>query len=84
MLSPIITESSEWVSIELRAVRMISGLGLTTKYGFTPEALEIRAASAPVAGMVPASLGPATSGVVETERAPAATRRIARAILSNE
>jgi hypothetical protein len=59
-------------------------LACRRKYGRTPEALEIRDATAPVAGMIPASLGPATSGLVTTKRAPAAIRRIARDMLSKE
>lgn len=84
MLSPIITDSSECASIALSAERIISGFGLPTKYGFTPVALEISAATAPVAGMRPNSLGPATSGLVAIKRAPATTRRIALAMRSNE
>ena len=43
-------------------------------------ALEIRAATAPVAGWGPAGDGPVGSGLVAMKRAPAAIRRMARVI----
>ena len=48
--SPIITVVSECASIRFSALRIISGLGLPTKYGSTPVALVISAATEPVAG----------------------------------
>jgi len=55
---------------------------LPTKYGSTPVARLIRAATEPVAGSGPSGVGPIGSGFVAMKRAPAATRRIARAICS--
>ena len=46
------------------AERIISGLGLPTKYGSTPVALVISAATEPVAGSAPSCDGPVGSGLV--------------------
>ena len=64
------------------AVRIISGFGLPTKYGSTPVARLISAATAPVAGSGPCLLGPVGSGLVAMNRAPPAIRRIAVVIRS--
>ena len=48
--------------------------------GVTPVALEISAATAPVAGCGPAGDGPVGSGLVAMKRAPAAIRRMALVI----
>ena len=61
---------SECASIWFRAERIISGLGLPTKYGSTPVARVIRAATEPVAGSEPSGDGPVTSGLVAMNRAP--------------
>ena len=70
MRSPIITVVSEWAPMARRAERIISGLGLPTKYGRTPAALETSAATEPVAGSDPSSDGPIGSGLVAMKRAP--------------
>ena len=82
--SPIITVVSECPSIRLRALRIISGLGLPMKYGSTPVALVIRAATDPVAGSGPCCDGPVTSGLVAMNRAPCWISRIPSVIASNE
>ena len=48
--SPIIAVLSECASMVFSAERIIIGLGLPTKYGSTPVALEIIAATEPAAG----------------------------------
>lgn len=68
----------------LRALRIISGLGLPTKYGSTPVARVMRAATEPVAGSEPSGDGPVASGLVAMKRAPRSTSRIAVVIASNE
>jgi len=68
----------------LSAARIIDGFGLPTKYGSTPVAREMSAATEPVVGSGPAGLGPVTSGLVAMNRAPSAIRRIARVIASTE
>ena len=75
---------SECASIWFRAERIISGLGLPTKYGWTPVAREIRAATEPVAGSEPSGDGPVTSGLVAMKRAPFSISRMALVIASNE
>ncbi len=75
--SPIITAVSEWAPALFSASRIISGLGLPTKYGSTPVALVISAATEPVAGSTPSVDGPVSSGLVQMKRAPALIRRIA-------
>src|SRR5664280_267969 len=82
--SPIIAAVSEWASIALSAERIISGLGLPTKYGSTPVARLMSAATEPVAGSGPSALGPVASGLVAMNRAPAAISRIARVMRSKE
>ena len=82
--SPIITVDSECASSRLSALRIINGLGLPMKYGARPVAAEISAATEPVAGSVPWTLGPETSGLVAMNRAPPSISRIARVIASNE
>ncbi len=64
------------------AERIIIGLGLPTKYGSTPVALEIIAATEPAAGSAPSLDGPVASGLVQMNRAPASIRRIALVIAS--
>ena len=76
--SPIITVVSECPSIRVSALRIINGFGLPTKYGATPVARVISAATEPVAGSGPSGLGPVASGLVAMKRAPSATSRIAR------
>ena len=49
-----------------------------------PVAVLIRAATEPVAGSVPCTLGPLESGLVAMNRAPASISRIARVIASKE
>ena len=75
--SPIIAVVSEWASIAFSAERIISGFGLPTKYGSTPVARLISAATEPVAGSGPSGDGPVASGLVAMKRAPAAMSRIA-------
>ena len=70
MRSPIIAVVSEWASIAFSAERIISGFGLPTKYGSTPVARLISAATEPVAGSGPSALGPVASGLVAMKRAP--------------
>ncbi len=65
--SPTITVVSECASMRLSAERIISGLGLPTKYGSTPVALVISAATDPVAGIGPCWLGPGDVGVGRDE-----------------
>ena len=84
MRSPIIAVVSEWASIAFSAERIISGLGLPTKYGSTPVARLISAATEPVAGSGPCALGPVGSGLVAMKRAPPTIRRIALVMRSNE
>jgi hypothetical protein len=55
---------------------------LPTKYGSTPVARVISAATDPVAGSTPSADGPTTSGFVAMKRAPSRIRRIARVIAS--
>jgi hypothetical protein len=80
--SPTIAVVSEWASMALSAERIISGFGLPTKYGSTPLARLITAATEPVAGSGPSGLGPVVSGFVAMNRAPSATSRIAFVIAS--
>ena len=61
--SPIIAAVSEWASIAFSAERIISGLGLPTKYGSTPVARLISAATEPVAGSGPSTRRPGRVGV---------------------
>jgi len=63
-------------------VRIISGFGLPQTKGALPVARSMSAAIAPVAGTMPASVGPTGSGLVATKRAPPSTRRMARVIIS--
>ena len=77
MRSPTIAVVSECASIALSAERIISGFGLPTKYGSTPVARLISAATEPVAGSGPSGVGPVASGLVAMNREPAAIRRIA-------
>ena len=51
--SPIIAVVSECASIAFSAERIISGFGLPTKYGSTPVALLISAATEPGGGQRP-------------------------------
>ena len=82
--SPIITVVSEWASIWFSALRIIKGFGLPTKYGATPVARVISAATEPVAGSGPSADGPVGSGLVAMNLAPAPISRIARVIAANE
>ena len=77
MRSPTIAVVSECASIAFSAERIISGFGLPTKYGSTPVARLISAATAPVAGSGPSGVGPVGSGFVAMKRAPVEMRRIA-------
>ena len=70
MRSPTIAELSECASIAFRAERIMSGFGLPTKYGSTPVARLISAATEPVAGSGPSGVGPVGSGLVAMKRAP--------------
>ncbi len=54
------------------------------KYGSTPVARLISAATDPVAGRGPSGVGPITSGLVAMKRAPLVISRIPRVIRSNE
>ena len=82
MRSPIIAVVSECASIALSAERIISGLGLPTKYGATPVARLTSAATEPVAGSGPSGDGPAASGLVAMKRAPASISLMARVMRS--
>ena len=82
--SPTITVVSECASIALRAERIINGLGLPTKYGWTPVAWVISAATEPVAGREPSGEGPVASGLVAMNRAPRSISRIALVMASKE
>ena len=82
ILSPTIADDSECASIAFSAERIMSGFGLPTKYGSTPVAWLMRAATEPVAGSGPSGVGPTGSGFVAMNRAPLATRRIAREMWS--
>ncbi len=62
--------------------RIMSGFGLPTKYGATPVARLINAATAPVAGSGPLGDGPLGSGFVAMKRAPRSMSRIAAVIRS--
>ena len=75
--SPTIAAVSECASIAFSADRIINGFGLPTKYGSTPVALLISAATDPVAGSGPSGVGPVASGFVAMKRAPSAMSRIA-------
>ena len=75
--SPIITVVSECACSRFSAARIIRGFGLPTKYGSTPVALLISAATEPVAGRSPSIEGPVGSGLVATNRAPLWISRIA-------
>ena len=66
----------------LSAERIIIGFGLPTKYGSTPVALEIIAATEPAAGSAPSFDGPVGSGLVQMNRAPSLISRIALVIAS--
>jgi hypothetical protein len=68
----------------LRPSRIISGFGLPTKYGSTPVARVISAATEPAAGSAPSKDGPVASGLVQMKRAPSLTSRMARVMASNE
>src|SRR5205823_12612951 len=74
--SPTIADVSEWASIAFSAERIISGFGLPTKYGATPVARLISAATDPVAGSGPSGVGPVGSGFVQVYRGPATFRRV--------
>ena len=78
MRSPTMAACSEWAPILFRPARIITGLGLPTKYGILPVAAVIIAAIDPHAGRVPSSEGPETSGLVAMNFAPPSMRRIAR------
>ena len=80
--SPTIADVSECASIAFSAERIISGLGLPTKYGSTPVARLISAATDPVAGSGPSGVGPVASGLVAMKRAPETISLIACAIRS--
>jgi len=82
MRSPIIAVDSECASIARSADRIMSGLGLPTKYGSLRVALLISAATEPVAGSGPPGDGPIGSGLVAMKRAPAEMSRIARVMAS--
>ena len=82
--SPIITVLSECASMRLSALRIIRGLGLPMKYGSTPVARVMSAATDPVAGSGPSADGPVGSGFVAMNREPSPTSRIALVIPSNE
>ena len=69
MRSPIIAAVSECASMALSAERIINGFGLPTKYGSTPVARLISAATEPVAGKGPSLEGPVGSGFVAMKRA---------------
>jgi hypothetical protein len=84
MRSPTMTVDSECASIRFSAERIISGFGLPTKYGATPVARVISAATEPVAGKAPSADGPVGSGLVAMNRAPRSISRIARVIDSKE
>ncbi len=58
-------------------MRNMSGFGFPTTYGAMPVAVSTREATAPVAGTIPDSVGPAASGLVATKWAPPATSRTA-------
>ncbi len=75
--SPIMAEVSEWAPMAFSPCRIISGLGLPTKYGSPPVALVISAATEPVAGSAPCGEGPVSSGLVAMNRAPSLISRIA-------
>ena len=60
------------------ASRIMSGLGLPMKYGATPVARSMRAATDPVPGTIPSRVGPVGSGLVAMNRAPPSTSRMAR------
>src|SRR5256885_16308014 len=62
--------------------RIIIGLGLPTKYGSTPVAFEISAATEPHAGSAPSLDGTVASGFVAMNRAPELISRIAVVIAS--
>ncbi len=64
------------------AERIIIGFGLPTKYGSTPVAFEISAATEPQAGSAPSLDGPVASGLVQMNRAPSLISRIAVVIAS--
>jgi hypothetical protein len=66
----------------LRAIRIISGFGLPTKYAFFPEAISIGAIKALTDGDIPVSTGPLISGFVPIRRAPLKTRLTASSIFS--
>ena len=80
--SPIIAVVSECAPMVFSAERIIIGFGLPTKYGSTPVALVISAATAPVAGSAPSADGPVGSGLVQMNRAPSLISRIALVIAS--
>ena len=70
--------------MRFRAERNIIGFGLPTMYGSLPIAFVMSAVIAPVAGSTPSTEGPVASGLVAMKRAPAAMKRIALVIASNE
>jgi len=82
MRSPTIAVVSECASIAFSADRIISGFGLPTKYGATPVARLMSAATDPVAGSGPSGVGPVGSGFVAMKRAPPRMSRIACAMRS--
>ena len=82
MRSPTISACSRAHPSSESPVRIIRGLGLPTKYAFTPVANSIGATSAPHAGMMPSSAGPVRSGLVPISFAPLLTRLTARLIVS--
>jgi hypothetical protein len=82
--SPIITVVSECPSMRLSALRIMSGFGLPMKYGRTPLALVMSAATEPVAGSGPNAEGPVGSGFVAMNLAPASMSRIPVVMVSND
>ena len=84
MRSPTIVVVSECASIAFNADRIMSGLGLPTKYGRMLVACVIKAAKDPQAGTDPSGDGPVGSGLVAMNRAPRSISLMARVMLSKE
>ena len=82
--SPIIMAVSECASMAFSADRIMSGLGLPTKYGRMPVAWVIKAAKDPHAGTDPSADGPVGSGLVAMNRAPRSMSLMARVMFSKE
>ena len=82
----IVTDTSHTKAriLDVRADRIMSGLGLPTKYGRIPVAWVIKAAKDPVAGRGPSGDGPVASGLVAMNRAPRSISLIARVMFSKE